>query len=134
MRIAANDTVELLAKKNACGLPVPDGATSSLLCYKQMIQPAALFPTLHRTNTDPSQSVYIQCYDHFRLSPPMYRRHGLIVRRHNIVSARFRLGYRPLWQVSEARNIPHFTSCKLYDCPNAKSLQHYCLQCPFRMW
>ncbi|KAG0724042.1 hypothetical protein GWK47_000485 [Chionoecetes opilio] len=99
--IAANDKVDLLAK-TACGLPLPDGATPSLLCFKQLIHSAAFLPTLHRTNAERAQSVSIQHYDHFRLSPPKYRRRGLMGRRHNIVSARLRLGYRPVWQVSEA--------------------------------
>ncbi|KAG0718207.1 hypothetical protein GWK47_052874 [Chionoecetes opilio] len=54
----------------------------------------------------------------------------LMARRHNIVSARLRLGYRPVWQVSEAGDIPHFSPAKLCDRPRANSLQHYCLECP----
>ncbi|KAG0720142.1 Gag-Pol polyprotein [Chionoecetes opilio] len=127
--IAANDKVDLLAK-TVCSLPLPDGATPSLLCFKQLIHSAALLPTLHRTNAERAQSVSIQHYDHFRLTPPKYRRRGLMARRHNIVSARLRLGYRPVWQVSEAGDIPHFSSCKLCDRPRANSLQHYCLECP----
>ena len=80
-------------------------------------------------NAERAQSVSILHYDHFRLTPPRYRRHGLMVRRHNIVSARLRLGYRPLWQVSEAGDVPHYT-CKLCDRPNANSLHHYCLEWP----
>ena len=120
VRIAGNDIVDVLAK-NACGLPLSDGATPSLLCYKQMIHSAALLPTLHRTNAQRTQSVIIQHCNHFRPSTPKYPRHVLMVSRHNIVSARLRLRYRPLWQVSEAGDIIHF-SCKLCDRPNANSL------------
>lgn len=127
--IAANDHVDLLAK-DACRLPLPDGATPSLRCYEKMIHAAALLSTHHRTEAERAQSVSIRHYDHFRPSPPKYRRNGLIVRRHNIVTARIRLGYRPVWQVSEAGDIPHFSNCKLCGAPNANSLHHYCLECP----
>jgi len=127
--IDANDRVDLLAK-SACELPLPDGATPSLSSYKRAIHSAALLPTLHRMDAERGQSVSIQHYDHFRLSPPRYRQHGLMVRRHNIVCARLRLGYRPLWQVSEAGDIPHLSTCRLCDRPNANSLHHYCLECP----
>ncbi|KAG0714927.1 Gag-Pol polyprotein [Chionoecetes opilio] len=70
--IAANDKVDLLAK-TACSLPLPDGATPSLLCFKQLIHSATFLPTLHRTNAERAQSVSIQHYDHFRLTPPKYR-------------------------------------------------------------
>ena len=127
--ISANDTVDLLAK-DACRLPLPDGATPSLRCLQKMVQVAAHHSTHYRMEAERPHSVSIQHYDHFRLSPPKYRRHGLMVRRHNIVSARLRLGYRPVWQVSEAGDIPHFSNCKLCDTPNANSLHHYCLECP----
>ncbi|KAG0721565.1 Gag-Pol polyprotein [Chionoecetes opilio] len=42
--IAANDKVDLLTKI-ACGLPLPDGATPSHLCFKKIIHSAALFST-----------------------------------------------------------------------------------------
>ncbi|KAG0730191.1 hypothetical protein GWK47_028768 [Chionoecetes opilio] len=51
-----------------------------------------------------------------------------MARRHSIVSARLQLGYRSVWQVSEAGDIPHFSSCKLCGRPSANSLQHYCLE------
>lgn len=53
-----------------------------------------------------------------------------MVRRHNIVTAPLRLGYRPLWQVADVGDIPHYSSCKLCDALNANNLQHYCLECP----
>ncbi|KAG0726881.1 hypothetical protein GWK47_035721 [Chionoecetes opilio] len=127
--LAANDKVDLSPKLPAACL-LPDGATPSLLCFKQLIHSAAFLPTLHRTNTERAQSVSIQHYDHFRLTPPKYRRRGLMARKHKIVSAGLQLGYRPVWQVSEAGDIPHFSSCKLCDRPSATSLQHYCLECP----
>ncbi len=127
--VAANDRVDLLAK-NACKLPLPDNATPSIFGYKKILHSAALLPTIRRMNAERAQSVSIQHYDHFRFSPPKYRRTGLMVRRHNVVSARLRLGYRPLWQVSDAGDIPHYSTCKLCDAPNANHLQHYCLECP----
>ncbi|KAG0713156.1 hypothetical protein GWK47_016843 [Chionoecetes opilio] len=56
-----------------------------------------------------------------------YRRRGLMVRRHNVVSARLRLGYRPVWQVAGMAEEPHFTSCQPCDAPSSNTLAHYCL-------
>ncbi|MPC47722.1 hypothetical protein E2C01_041477 [Portunus trituberculatus] len=126
--ITANDKVDLA--KDACRLPLPDGATPSLCYLLKMVQVAALHSTHHRMEAERPHSVSIQHYDHFRLSPPKYHRHGLMVQRHNIVSERLQLGYRPVWQVSEAGDIPNFSNCKLCEAPNTNSLHHYCLHCP----
>ena len=53
-----------------------------------------------------------------------------MVRRHNVVAARLRLGYRPLWQVAGLDDERHFTSCLLCHSPGDNTLQHYCLHCP----
>lgn len=127
--IASNDTVDLIAK-NACRLPPPDNARPSLRCYKKTIHKAAHLATLQRRDSERTQSVSIQHYDHFRQSPPKYRRHGLKIRRHNVMTARLRLGYRPVWQVCEAGDAPHYSACKLCGLPNDNHLQHYCLECP----
>ncbi|KAG0701795.1 hypothetical protein GWK47_002886 [Chionoecetes opilio] len=91
--IAANDKVDLLAK-TACSLPLPDGATPSLLCFK------------HIADADSWLADTTLCLPDFGWD------------------------HRPVWQVSEAGDIPHFSSCKLCDRPRANSLQHYCLECP----
>ncbi|KAK7071636.1 hypothetical protein SK128_022974, partial [Halocaridina rubra] len=90
-----NDTVDLLAK-TAYGLPLPadDPSDGSLSLYKQKILAAAHLPIIHRKNTERYLSVTIEHYDHFS-HPYKYRRCGLLVRRHIVVSSRLRLGYRP---------------------------------------
>ncbi|MPD00279.1 hypothetical protein E2C01_095740 [Portunus trituberculatus] len=52
-----------------------------------------------------------------------------MIRRHNVVSARLRLGYRLLWQVAGEANVPQFSSCPLCYIPNGNTMQH-CLTCP----
>ncbi|MPC46152.1 hypothetical protein E2C01_039860 [Portunus trituberculatus] len=42
------------------------------------------------------ESVTIRHYDSFRYQPFKYRRKGVMVRRHNVMSARLRLDYRPV--------------------------------------
>ena len=75
-----NETVDRLAKE-ACRLPPRDaGRPLSMTCYLSRVRSAALLPVLRR-------------------SKYTYRRQGLMVRRHNVVSARLRLGYRPPWQI-----------------------------------
>ncbi|KAK3877525.1 hypothetical protein Pcinc_017768 [Petrolisthes cinctipes] len=116
--LAWNDTVDSLAKA-ACTLGFGGGdAQPSLRC------------TVQRRDEERGDSVSIQHHDNFLQNRHKYRRHGLMVRRHNVVSARLRLGYRPVWQVANIQDIPHYTSCKLCNSLNANNLEHYCLQCP----
>ncbi len=117
--------------KAACALGLDDAnAVSSLLCFRNIIYSAAHAKTVHRRDAERANSVSIQHHDHFLQGRHKYRRHGLMVRRHNVVSARIRLGYRPVWQVSQAEDVLHYSSCKLCNRPNANTLDHYCLQCP----
>ncbi len=53
-----------------------------------------------------------------------------MVRRHNVVSARLRLGYRPPWQVAGVESEPPFTECRLCRTPFSNTIDHYCLKCP----
>lgn len=53
-----------------------------------------------------------------------------MVRRHNVVAARLRLGYRPVWQVAGLEDMLHFTSFRLCNSANDNTLEHYCMQCP----
>ncbi|KAG0714096.1 Dynein heavy chain [Chionoecetes opilio] len=64
-----------------------------------------------------ANSVSIQHYDAFRQNRYKYRRRGLMVRRHNVVAARLRLRYRPVWQVAGFEDAPHFSSCLLCTTP-----------------
>ncbi|XP_037789267.1 uncharacterized protein LOC119584664 [Penaeus monodon] len=127
--VAANDVVDHLAKA-ACrlALPAADASPATLSHYKRRIRAYAHLSTTRRRNAEQPASVSIQHYDHFASRPYKYRRRGLLVRRHNVVAARLRLGYRPVWQVGEAEDVP--SPCKLCDARNANHLQHYCLECP----
>ena len=129
--LRANDTADRLARA-ACDLdpPAADAPTASLLCYRKMVRQAARSPTRHRRDAERATSASIQHYDHFLPRQHTYRRSGLLVRQHNVVCARLRLGWRPVWQVAVAEDAPHFSSCKLCDAPNANTLDHYCLECP----
>ncbi|MPC65062.1 hypothetical protein E2C01_059186 [Portunus trituberculatus] len=128
--LSYSDTMDRLAKA-ACGLPACDvGPAPSLRCLRTRIRTASLLSTADRTTTQRAASVTIQHYDAFRHHRFKYRRRGLWVRKHNVVSARLRLGYRPLWQVAGLRDEPQYTSCPLCHSPNSNYLRHYCLECP----
>ena len=128
--ISHSDTVDNMAKA-ACRLDPRDaGPSPSISCYMSRIRAAALLPTTHLTDHQRAESVSIRHYDAFRDHRFKYRRRGLVVRRHNVVSARLRLGYRPVWQVAGVEDEPHFSSCLLCHSPNANTLEHYCLHCP----
>ena len=129
--IQANDTADSLARA-ACHLDPPeaDATAASLPHYRTMVRQAASTPTRLRSEAERATSVSIPHYEHFQDRPPKYRRTGLMVRRHNVVSARLRLGYRRVWQVGGMEDVPQFSSCKLCDAPNANDLHHYCLECP----
>ncbi|KAG0718483.1 hypothetical protein GWK47_052366 [Chionoecetes opilio] len=123
------DTVGGMAKA-ACGLPPNgNGPSPSLLCYRAGLRSDALLSTARSRDTQRGDSVSIQHYDVIRAHSYKYRRRGLMVRRHNVVSARLRLGYRPVWQVAGMAEEPHFTSCQLCDAPSSNTLAHYCLHC-----
>ena len=77
----------------ACGqtLPVGDASPCSLSYYKKVIHAATLLSTLHRRNTERTQSITIQHYDHSITRPYKYHRRGLMVRKQNVVCARLRI-------------------------------------------
>ena len=128
--LAHSDTVDAMAKA-ACRLDPRDaGPSPSLSCYISRIRAAAFLPTTHLTDHQRVGSVSIRHYDAFRCHRFKYRRRGLVVRRHNVVSARLRLGYRPVWQVAGDEGEPRFSSCPLCHSPRADTLDHYCLHCP----
>ncbi|KAK7079098.1 hypothetical protein SK128_016434 [Halocaridina rubra] len=61
-------------------------------------------------NTEWLLSVTHQHYNHFSY-PYKYCCYGHLVSWHNVVSAFLRLGYRPVWQVGGAGDVPHYSSC-----------------------
>ena len=73
--------------QDCCGqtLPVGNASPCSLSYYKKIIHPAAHLSTLHRRNTEQTQSITIYHYDHFIIRPYMYCPRGVIVRKHNMV-------------------------------------------------
>lgn len=128
--LAANETADSLAKA-ACALNDIDvPAIPSLQCYRRVLNTASHALVVERRNAERGDSVSIRHFENFVNCPHKYRRHGLMVRRHNVVSARLRLGYRPLWQVSQAVDVPQHSSCRLCDLPAANTISHYCLECP----
>ncbi|XP_068232367.1 uncharacterized protein [Palaemon carinicauda] len=128
--IAGNDMVDSLAKA-VCTLDLDDRKVDlSLRCLKHRIYSAAFACTVQRRDAERGTSVSIQHHDNFLQSRHKYRRRGLMVRRHNVVSARIRLGYHPVWQIEQTLDIPHYTPCKLCNLANANNLEHYCLHCP----
>lgn len=108
----------------SCALDPPAAAAgAALLCYKKKyvkLPPPLLAIVAMLTGLQAS----IQHYEYFVNRPHKYRRNGLTARRHNVVSAHLRLGYRPVWQVGGWRAL------LLCDAPKATTLQHYCLQRP----
>ncbi len=87
-------------------------APISFRCYKHILFSAIHALTVTRRDAERANSVSIQHYDNFIDVPHKYHHHGLMVRRHNVVSARLPLGYRPIWQISQAEDMPHFSTCR----------------------
>ncbi|MPC51070.1 hypothetical protein E2C01_044907 [Portunus trituberculatus] len=75
-------------------------------------------------------SVSITHYESVSRNKYSYRLHGLMVRRHNVVSARLRLGYRLPWQVAGVDGEAPFAECRLCNAPRSDTVEHYCLACP----
>ena len=125
-----NATVDRLAKE-ACCLPFhADGLPLSLPCYLSKVRSAALLPDQRRRENERPHSVTIQHYESVCRHKYTYRRRGLMVRRHNVVSARLRLGFRPPWQIAGVEGEPSYTDCRLCRAPLSNTIQHYCMECP----
>ncbi|RUM30837.1 MAG: hypothetical protein DSY42_03735, partial [Aquifex sp.] len=100
-----NETVDRLAKE-ACLLPLRGvERTLSLTCCLSRVRSATLVPVRRRREAERPHSVSINHYESVCCNKYSYRRQGLMVRRHNVVSARLRLGYRPPWQIG-VQKIP----------------------------
>ena len=128
--LSHSDRVDGLAKA-ACSLPPPpDVVAPSFTCILSRIHAAAVHSIDHSRDQQRNESVTIRHYDAFRFQRYKYRRRGVMVRRHNVVSARLRLGYRPVWQVAGQADVPQFSSCHLCGVPDGNTLAHYCLHCP----
>ena len=128
--ISYSDTVDKLAKA-ACRLPRRGGGPSpSLSCHLARVRKHSFLSTSQQRDLQRAHSVSIHHYDSFRHHRYKYRRRGLMVRRHNVVAARLRLGYRPVWQVAGVDGEPPYTACLLCHEPRANTLEHYCLLCP----
>ena len=125
-----NETADRLAKE-ACRLP-PRGNERplSLPCYLSRVRLSYLLPVGRRRDAERPHSITIQHYESVCRQKYTYRRRGLMVRRHNVVSARLRLGYRPPWQVAGVDGEPAYTDCHLCHAPLSNTVEHYCLSCP----
>ncbi|XP_045125311.1 uncharacterized protein LOC123512789 [Portunus trituberculatus] len=127
--LSHSDRVDALAKE-ACSLPPPaEVVAPSFSCILSRICADAAHSIDHLKDQQRIESVTIRHYDTFRFQRYKYRRRGVMVRRHNVVFARLRLGYRPVWQVAGQVDVPLF-SCHLCGIPEGNSLDHYCLHCP----
>ncbi|KAK4315427.1 hypothetical protein Pmani_013344 [Petrolisthes manimaculis] len=97
--LAGNDTADRLAKA-ACMLDVNDvDAEQSLRCLRIIICSSWLAVNaamVRRRDAEKANIVSIQYHDNFLHIRYKYGRHGLMVRKHNVVSAQLRLGYWPL--------------------------------------
>ncbi len=90
-----NATADRLAKE-ACRLPLRgDEPPLFLPCYLSRVCSVAFLPAWRRRDAERPHSVTINHYESVCRHKYSYRRRGLMVRRHNVVSARLRLGYRP---------------------------------------
>ncbi len=117
--------------KEACRLPRRgDGRPLSLSCYLARVRSAAFLPEQRRRDTERPYSVSITHYESVCRDKYAYRRRGLMVRRHNVVSARLRLGYHPPWQVAGVEGEPSYTDCRLCHSPLSNTIEYYCLACP----
>lgn len=80
-------------------------------------------------NAQRPESCSIKSYDKFCNNRYLYGQHSNRTRQCDVVIARIRLGYRHIWQVSEAEPLPEYSDCKLCDKPLMHSLEHYIDEC-----
>ncbi|XP_050709726.1 uncharacterized protein LOC126994457 [Eriocheir sinensis] len=131
LRDHSRSTLSNRLAKEACRLPpCGDGRPLSLPCHLSRVRSAAFLPARRRRDAERPHSVTINHYESVCRHKYSYRRRGLTVRRHNVVSARLQLGYRPPWQVAGVEGEPVFTKCRLCCSPMSNTIEHYCLACP----
>ncbi|XP_045134471.1 uncharacterized protein LOC123518031 [Portunus trituberculatus] len=118
------------------GRRLPDSSSSTYSWRRQLVgksrasigrhlpclRSAAMLAVKQAMNAQRVISESIQHYDTMRAHSFKYRRTGLMVRRHNVVSARIRLGYRPVLQVARLEEEQHFTTCQLCNAPFSNTL------------
>ncbi|MPC18494.1 hypothetical protein E2C01_011379 [Portunus trituberculatus] len=121
----------IVLAKEACILPPRgDGCPLSLTCYVNRVRSAPFYPLCRRRDAERPHSVSIQHYEFVCQRTYSYRRQGVMVRRHNVVSGRLRLGYRPPWQIAGVEGEPSYTERRLCGAPRSDIIQHYCLAYP----
>ena len=125
-----NETADRLAKEACHQPPRGDEPALSLPCYLSWVRSSCLLPVGRPRDAERPHSITIQHYESVCRQKYTYRRRGLMVRRHNVVSARLRLGYRPPWQVAGVDGEPAYTDCHLCHAPLSNTVEHYCLSCP----
>lgn len=127
--IFCSDNVDALAKA-ACHLPPSaPGVTPPLSSALTCIKAAAHFSINQALDLQGEASTSIRHYDSFRCHRYKHRRRGIMVRGHIVVSARRRLGYRPVWQVAGLPDAPHIFSCPTCVALDSNTLKHHCLHC-----
>lgn len=127
-----SDRVDLLAK-HACTLPLLNQDSPPLLSTvlsRFRVSATRAYAISADDNAAVACTASQRHYQQICRSPFVYRRHGFLIRRHNIVSARLRLGYRPPWQVFGHGTDDSLSACRLCSAPQGHSLDHYCCQCP----
>lgn len=111
MELTAKEKVDVSLRLHACGLDLSHvTAIPYLRCYRNIIKSDAHIAIVCRRNAERVSSVSIRYYDNFLtfLTSKFchtYRCHGLKIRGQNLVIARLRLGYRPVWQVAQAEDL-----------------------------
>ncbi|XP_076036506.1 uncharacterized protein LOC143022253 isoform X2 [Oratosquilla oratoria] len=80
--------------RNVCSMDLPAATTIALLQMDGTI--SRHFPTRHRGNAEKTSSVTIQHHKNVLPLPHAYKRSELLVRRHSVIRARRKPGYRTM--------------------------------------
>ena len=128
--LSKHDRVDKLANDACLRTTIDVNLGMSNTSIKNMLVRETYNDLLQLRNSERPASISIKHYDQFCDTQHMYGMHKNNTRHCDIVTARIRLGYRYIWQVSNKEPTNEFSSCKVCSEPLKHTLEHYITECP----
>ena len=127
--ITKHDVADKLANQ-ACGKEDIDKDYGIPLSTIKNIQLNLMRDDLNlQRNSQRPGSCSIRHYDSHCNTKHTYGEYKHRTRQCDVVTARIRLGYRHVWQVSKDDPLPKYSNCRLCEAPLRHTLEHYIAEC-----
>ena len=131
--VRRHDQADGLAKAACNNATIDEPGDFPLARVKHLLIQAQQESLQDLTNTQRPVSISIPHYERTSRTSYKYGTHKILTRQCDVVAAKIRLGYTPIWQLNELKgrgnNIDH-TKCALCGGERMRTLVHYLDQCP----